>query len=75
MNVSVIDDLGNFINRSLFTIQLFRTNTFFNEINNIHIDEDETLSINLSQYLVDDDIHYGDTHRYQLVSAANFCNY
>ena len=42
------------------------------EISVIHIDEDETLSENLSQYLADDDISYGDTHRYQIISEQTF---
>ena len=40
--ISVIDDLGNFILRSLSQFPYWRTPSF-NQINNIKIEEDETL--------------------------------
>ena len=73
MNVSVIDDLGNyFAEEFIFDSAILGRVPSLAEISVIHIDEDETLSENLSQYLLDDDISYGDTHRYQIISEQTF---
>ena len=73
VNVSVIDDLGNYFEEEfIYDSAILGQTPSLAEISVIHIDEDETLSENLSQYLVDEDISYGDTHRYQIISEQTF---
>ena len=71
--VSVIDDLGNFYYEEfVYDTPILGQTPSFNQIDNINIEEDASATINLSQYLVDEDVDYGDAHRYELVSAQNF---
>ena len=73
MHISVIDDLGNyFADEFIYDSAILGRTPSLAEISVIHIDEDETLSENLSQYLVDEDIPYGDTHQYQIISEQTF---
>ena len=73
VHISVIDDLGNyFADEFIYDSAIIGRTPSLAEISVIHIDEDETLSENLSLYLVDDDISYGDTHRYKIISEQTF---